>query len=292
MIAMGAGTNHWFHSDEIYRTFLALVLLCGCQGKNGGGWAHYVGQEKVRPLTGFQTVAFALRLGAAAAAPGGDAVLLAALGPVALRGRAARGSSPRRWARGAFGDRHIADMNALAARLGWLPSFPSFDRIEPRPGRRGRAGRASTPPSTSSRSCATGRLRFACEDPDAAGNHPRILTVWRANLLGSSGKGHEYFLKHMLGTAEPGVRAEEAAPEQRPRDVDLAGGARGEARPVHDDRLPDDLERALLGRRPAGGDVVREARPLDDRPAPVRAHLQPGHPAAVGGAHRLGRVHG
>ena len=59
MIAMGAGTNHWFHSDEIYRTFLAMVLLCGCQGKNGGGWAHYVGQEKVRPLTGFQTVAFA-----------------------------------------------------------------------------------------------------------------------------------------------------------------------------------------------------------------------------------------
>ena len=45
------------------------------------------------------------------------------------------------------------------------------------------------------------------------------MTVWRANLLGSSGKGHEYFLKHMLGAAEPGVRAEEAAPEHRPRDV-------------------------------------------------------------------------
>src|SRR5699024_4640017 len=46
MIAMGAGTNHWFHSDEIYRSFLALLQLCGCQGVNGGGWAHYVGQEK------------------------------------------------------------------------------------------------------------------------------------------------------------------------------------------------------------------------------------------------------
>src|SRR6185312_12021117 len=59
MIAMGAGTNHWFHSDEIYRTFLALLLLCGCEGVNGGGWAHYVGQEKVRPLTGWSTLAFA-----------------------------------------------------------------------------------------------------------------------------------------------------------------------------------------------------------------------------------------
>ena len=60
MIAMGAGTNHWFHSDEIYRTFLTLIMLCGCQGVNGGGWAHYVGQEKVRPLAGWQQVAFAL----------------------------------------------------------------------------------------------------------------------------------------------------------------------------------------------------------------------------------------
>jgi Molybdopterin oxidoreductase len=39
---------------------LNLVLFCGAQGVNGGGWAHYVGQEKVRPLTGWTTVAFAL----------------------------------------------------------------------------------------------------------------------------------------------------------------------------------------------------------------------------------------
>ncbi len=52
MIIMGAGTNHWFHSDTIYRAFLTLTNLTGCQGVNGGGWAHYVGQEKVRPITG------------------------------------------------------------------------------------------------------------------------------------------------------------------------------------------------------------------------------------------------
>ena len=27
MICMGAGTNHWFHSDQTYRTFLSLVML-------------------------------------------------------------------------------------------------------------------------------------------------------------------------------------------------------------------------------------------------------------------------
>jgi nitrate reductase alpha subunit len=45
------------------------------------------------------------------------------------------------------------------------------------------------------------------------------MTVWRANVLGSSGKGHEYFLKHLLGTTENAVRAEESPPELRPRDV-------------------------------------------------------------------------
>src|SRR5699024_7615580 len=59
MIAMGGGTNHWYHSDQIYRSILNLVMLTGSQGVNGGGWAHYVGQEKVRPVEGWQTVAFA-----------------------------------------------------------------------------------------------------------------------------------------------------------------------------------------------------------------------------------------
>src|SRR5699024_6436080 len=50
MIIMGAGINHWFNSDTIYRSILNLVILTGSQGNNGGGWAHYVGQEKVRPI--------------------------------------------------------------------------------------------------------------------------------------------------------------------------------------------------------------------------------------------------
>ena len=42
---------------------------------------------------------------------------------------------------------------------------------------------------------------MSCEDPDHPDNWPRNLFVWRCNLLGSSGKGHEYFLKHLLGTS-------------------------------------------------------------------------------------------
>ena len=36
MIIMGAGINHWFNSDTIYRSIINLILLCGCQGVNGG----------------------------------------------------------------------------------------------------------------------------------------------------------------------------------------------------------------------------------------------------------------
>ena len=59
MIIVGAGINHWFNSDTIYRAVLNLALLVGAQGVNGGGWAHYVGQEKLRPAEGWQTIAMA-----------------------------------------------------------------------------------------------------------------------------------------------------------------------------------------------------------------------------------------
>ncbi|MEN8180448.1 MAG: molybdopterin dinucleotide binding domain-containing protein, partial [Pseudomonadota bacterium] len=53
----------------------------------------------------------------------------------------------------------------------------------------------------------SGDTAFASEDIDAEENHPRNLFVWRANLLGCSAKGHEYFLKHLVG-AQNGVMQE------------------------------------------------------------------------------------
>jgi nitrate reductase / nitrite oxidoreductase, alpha subunit len=60
MIIMGAGICQWFHGDATYRAVLALLQLTGCMGRNGGGWAHYVGQEKCRPLTGWSSLAMGL----------------------------------------------------------------------------------------------------------------------------------------------------------------------------------------------------------------------------------------
>ena len=127
MICMGAGTNHWFHSDQVYRTFLALVMMCGCEGRNGGGWAHYVGQEKVRPLTGWQTLAFALDWVRPPRHQSGTPFFYLATDQWRYeRIQPEHLASPL--GRGLLAGRHIMDVNALGARLGWLPSFPSFDR--------------------------------------------------------------------------------------------------------------------------------------------------------------------
>ena len=216
MILMGAGTNHWFHSDTIYRAFLTLTTLTGCQGVNGGGWAHYVGQEKCRPVTGWAQLAFAndwvrpprqmiqtaywyLHADQFRYDQVGVGTLAAATGDAGFAGRT------------------TADLIALSARMGWMPSYPTFDR---NPLDLADSARAAGRPVGEYvvDQLRSGAMRFACEDPDAEENFPRVLAVWRANLLGSSAKGNEYFLSHLLGT-DSSLRAQETPADRRPRDV-------------------------------------------------------------------------
>ena len=173
--------------------------------------------------------------------------------------------------------------------MGWMPSYPTFDR-NPLDLSDDAAAAGKPVGEYVVEQLKSGDLDFAGEDPDAPGNYPRILSIWRANLLGSSGKGNEYFLKHLLGT-DSSVRATETPEDQRPGRRAVAGrGTRGQARPADDDRLPADQHHDLLRRRPAGRDLVREARPQHHRHAPVRALLQPRHRPAVADPHRLGRL--
>ncbi|MEE8333046.1 MAG: nitrate reductase subunit alpha, partial [Alphaproteobacteria bacterium] len=60
MVILGAGLNHWYHMDMNYRGIINMLVMCGCVGQSGGGWSHYVGQEKLRPQTGWAPLAFAL----------------------------------------------------------------------------------------------------------------------------------------------------------------------------------------------------------------------------------------
>ena len=218
MIVMGAGTNHWFHSDQTYRAMLSLVLLCGCQGVNGGGWAHYVGQEKVRPITGWATVAFALDWQRPPRQQPATPFWYLCSDQWRYETYGAGEFTSPAGPEGRLAGMHLADCHALAARLGWLPAYPTFDRNPL--DLADEAGAAGMEPADYIvRELQERRLRFACEDPDGPGNSPRVLTLWRANLLGSSSKGHEYFLRHVLGVEDAAVRSQESAPAQRPREV-------------------------------------------------------------------------
>ena len=85
MVILGAGLNHWYHMDMAYRGIINLLVLCGCVGQSGGGWSHYVGQEKLRPQTGWLPVAFALDWNRPPRQQNFDVVLLCAYRSVALR---------------------------------------------------------------------------------------------------------------------------------------------------------------------------------------------------------------
>src|SRR5262249_15770099 len=119
--------------------------------------------------------------------------------------------------RGLFAGRAFADCLAQASRLGWQPSYPTFDRnpldLADDAARAGKPVGEYVVDELQAR-----RVRFAGEDPDKPVNFPRVMTVWRANLLGSSGKGMEYFMRHLLGV-DDAVRADESPEEVRPVDV-------------------------------------------------------------------------
>jgi nitrate reductase alpha subunit len=207
MVILGAGLNHWYHMDMTYRGIINMLVMCGCVGKSGGGWSHYVGQEKLRPQTGWTNLAFALDWARPPRHMNSTSFFYAhsdqfryerlpvsdILSPLAQQGD---------WA-----DNSLIDFNVRAERMGWLPSAPQLDRNP-----LGIAAAAEAAGKSVEEylveELKSGATNFACEDPDNPVNYPRNLFVWRSNLLGSSGKGHEYFLKHLLGTSH-GVHGED-----------------------------------------------------------------------------------
>ena len=218
MVILGAGLNHWYHMDMNYRGIINLLVMCGCVGQSGGGWSHYVGQEKLRPQTGWLPLAFALDWNRPPRQMNSTSFFYAhtdqwryetlgvseILSPTAPKGD---------W------DASLIDYNVRAERMGWLPSAP---QLKTNPLEVGKAARASgmEPKDYVAQALKAGDLELSCLDPDDEANWPRNMFVWRSNLLGSSGKGHEYFLKHLLGTAH-GVQGKDLGEmgQQKPRDV-------------------------------------------------------------------------
>ncbi|MEG3131619.1 nitrate reductase subunit alpha [Pantoea cypripedii] len=205
MIILGAGINHWYHMDMSYRALINMLVFCGCVGQTGGGWAHYVGQEKLRPQTGWTPLAFALDWNRPPRHMNSTSFFYnhasqwrfeklqvkELLSPLA---------DPQQYSG------HLLDFNVRAERMGWLPSSPQLNinplDIATKAQQAGQTAEAWTAAALKS-----GDLRMASEQPDSGNNHPRNMFIWRSNLLGSSGKGHEYMLRYLLGT-ESGIQGE------------------------------------------------------------------------------------
>lgn len=182
-IVVGAH-DEWFHADTADRAMLALTMLTGCQGVAGGGRVRPGETDGERPITGWSRLALGLdwagtpretphasyghlhggRDGGRADASGDfPADLLA--GPTGV---------------GRLAGRSTDDLLALATRLGWLPSYPSFDR-NPLDLVDDATAAGIEPVAYVVDELVAGRLRFACEDPGAERNHPRVATVWDAD---------------------------------------------------------------------------------------------------------------
>lgn len=217
-VVIGAGVNHWYHNNLMYRAAIHALMFSGCVGVNGGGLAHYVGQEKLAPMESWSAIAFAKDW----------------IPPSRLQ------NSPSwhymhndqwryekeftdyhtvphgaQWAKG-----HTADIQVQAVRNGWLPFYPQFDRSSLQLIKDAEAAGAKTEAEIVAwtvEQLKSRKLKFAVEDPDAPGNWPRVWFIWRGNALLASAKGHEFFLKHYLGTHHNAI-AEEAA-EHCVRDV-------------------------------------------------------------------------
>jgi len=204
LIIIGAGINHWYHNNLMYRAAIHALMFCGCVGVNGGGLAHYVGQEKLAPMESWSSMAFArdwLPVVRLQNAPSWHYIHsdqwryektftdYHTIPPGQTNGSLAQG--------------HTADVQCRAVRSGWLPFYPQFEKNPLELVKEAEAAGADNPDKIVSyvvQQLKEGKLRFSVEDPDAPENWPRVWFIWRGNALMSSAKGHEYFLKHYLGT--------------------------------------------------------------------------------------------
>jgi nitrate reductase alpha subunit len=217
MVIIGAAMNHWYHSDMNYRAIINMLMMCGCIGQSGGGWAHYVGQEKLRPQTGWTALAFALDWHRPPRQQNSTSFFYAHTDQWRYEKlRVDEILSPLTDAKDFAGS--LIDFNVRAERMGWLPSAPQL-KTNPLQVCRDAAKAGMDPRDYAVKALKDGSLQLACEDPDDPANFPRNLFVWRSNLLGSSGKGHEYFLKHLLGTRH-GVQGKDlGSDDARPQEV-------------------------------------------------------------------------
>ncbi|MCC6220358.1 MAG: nitrate reductase subunit alpha [Deltaproteobacteria bacterium] len=200
MIIIGAGINHWYHQNLIYRAGAMALMLSGCVGKNGGGLNHYVGQEKLAPMDSWSAIAFgkdwqgAIRLQ--------QAPLWHYINTCQYRydGQFSKYNTvpDNKWTR-----QHTADQIFQSVRMGWMPFYPQFAQNTLELAKEANLKGAKDDDGIKQYvldKLKSKELKYSVSDPEAEENFPRVWYIWRGNAIVGSMKGHEYCLKHYLGT--------------------------------------------------------------------------------------------
>ncbi|MHB8193200.1 MAG: nitrate reductase subunit alpha [Bellilinea sp.] len=215
MIIIGAGANHWYHNNLLYRSGIVALMLTGSVGVNGGGLAHYVGQEKLVSQASWSAIAFGGDWGVAPRQQNTPSFHYVHSDQWRYeRGYSVYDSLPSsQKAKDGEKKQHTLDMQVQAVRRGWLPFFPQFNQssldVVHEAGVNGAKTDSEIIQSVVDR-LKNGKLSFSVEDPDSPVNWPRVWFIWRGNAIGSSAKGHEYFLRHYLGTHDNAIAPEMA----------------------------------------------------------------------------------
>ncbi|MBT7991966.1 MAG: nitrate reductase subunit alpha [Anaerolineae bacterium] len=209
MVIIGAGANHWYHNNLLYRSSIVALMLTGSVGVNGGGLAHYVGQEKLVNVGSWATIAFATDWGMAPRHQNTPSFHYVHTDQWRYeRGYTAYDQLPNKPAKD-----HTIDHQVRAVRRGWLPFFPQFKRNSIDVVIDAMENGAKTDAEVVDYvvdQFKEKKLDLAVEDPDAPENWPRVWVIWRGNAIGTSAKGHEFFMKHYLGTHSTAIAEEQA----------------------------------------------------------------------------------
>nr|HPI79090.1 molybdopterin-dependent oxidoreductase [Cyclobacteriaceae bacterium] len=200
MIIVGAGVNHWYHSNLMYRSGIMALMLCGCVGKNGGGMNHYVGQEKLAPVDSWGAIAFSKDWHASSRLQ--QAPIWHYINTCQYRydGQFSKYNTvPKNdWTK-----KHTADTIFQSVRMGWMPFYPQFNENTLELSKEAVAKGMKTDKEIADyvlEKLKSKELKYAVSDPEAESNHPKVWYIWRGNAILASMKGHEYALKHYLGT--------------------------------------------------------------------------------------------
>jgi len=209
LIIIGAGANHWYHNNLLYRSGICALMLTGSVGVNGGGLGHYVGQEKLVNAASWASIAFGLDWGMAPRHQNTPSFHYVH----SDQWRYERGYRDYDSLPDAHPENHdhTIDHQARAVRQGWLPFFPQFKDNPIELMRQARRAGAETDEEVTDyivEGLKTGEIEFAIDDPDAPESWPRTWFIWRGNAIGTSAKGHEFFMKHYLGTHSSAIAVE------------------------------------------------------------------------------------